>query len=110
MGPCPPGARRLSRGQAPDVCAVDLPAVPSACAAHRGRRAAARLSRDRPARGWQPVVGSRLARGSCNMIANMTRVLACGLLSLAFGLPAYARDRHVLWTVAGKHNTVYLLG
>jgi uncharacterized protein YbaP (TraB family) len=24
--------------------------------------------------------------------------------------PGQARDRHVLWTVAGKHNTVYLLG
>jgi len=44
------------------------------------------------------------------MIANTTRLLVCGLLSLAFGLPANARDRHVLWTVAGKHNTVYLLG
>jgi len=39
---------------------------------------------------------------------------AAGLLlaMLAALLPAIgqARDRHVLWTVAGQHNTVYLLG
>jgi hypothetical protein len=40
----------------------------------------------------------------------MTRVLACSALWLALALPAQARDRHVLWTVEGKHNTVYLLG
>jgi uncharacterized protein YbaP (TraB family) len=44
------------------------------------------------------------------MIANMTRVLACGALSVSLALPAQARERHVLWTVEGQHNTVYLLG
>jgi len=35
-----------------------------------------------------------------------------GLLALALALPAagFARDRSILWTVEGRHNTVYLLG
>ncbi|MCJ7453436.1 MAG: TraB/GumN family protein [Steroidobacteraceae bacterium] len=35
-----------------------------------------------------------------------------GLLALALALPAagMARDRSILWTVEGHHNTVYLLG
>jgi uncharacterized protein YbaP (TraB family) len=44
------------------------------------------------------------------MTARLTRLFACGALSLALAVPVQARDRHVLWTVAGKHNTVYLLG
>jgi uncharacterized protein YbaP (TraB family) len=37
--------------------------------------------------------------------------LVCALLSAAL-LPVVcqARERHILWTVAGRHNTVYLLG
>ena len=31
-------------------------------------------------------------------------------LAIAWSMPAHARDRHVLWTVEGRHNTVYLLG
>jgi uncharacterized protein YbaP (TraB family) len=42
------------------------------------------------------------------------RPLATSLLALAFALgsvpPAEARGRHVLWTVEGDRNTVYLLG
>jgi hypothetical protein len=43
----------------------------------------------------------------------MTRTwksLAIAGLVLSLCGAASARDRHVLWTVAGKHNTVYLLG
>ena len=36
--------------------------------------------------------------------------IAVAGLALSLCCPADARDRHVLWTVAGKHNTVYLLG
>jgi uncharacterized protein YbaP (TraB family) len=35
-------------------------------------------------------------------LVTLTAILAC--------LPATARDRHALWTVEGRHNTVYLLG
>jgi uncharacterized protein YbaP (TraB family) len=36
--------------------------------------------------------------------------LACAASALLLVAPARARDQHVLWTVAGRHNTVYLLG
>jgi uncharacterized protein YbaP (TraB family) len=42
----------------------------------------------------------------------MSRI-ACGLvaiLTLFDGAPAHAKDKHALWTVEGRHNTVYLLG
>lgn len=35
-------------------------------------------------------------------------VVSC--LSLAAGASVHARDQHALWTVEGRHNTVYLLG
>jgi uncharacterized protein len=38
------------------------------------------------------------------------RGLACAASALLLAAPALARDQHVLWTVAGRHNTVYLLG
>jgi uncharacterized protein YbaP (TraB family) len=44
------------------------------------------------------------------MTARLTRLFACGALSLALAVPVQARDRHVLWTVAGQHNTVDQLG
>ena len=36
--------------------------------------------------------------------------LACASLTGLLATPAYGRDRHVLWTVVGQSNTVYLLG
>lgn len=41
-----------------------------------------------------------------------TRVLASLVLSLLAALPAAGGERqhHILWTVQGRHNTVYLLG
>jgi len=36
--------------------------------------------------------------------------LACTALTGLLAAPAQGRDQHVLWTVAGQHNTVYLLG
>jgi uncharacterized protein YbaP (TraB family) len=36
--------------------------------------------------------------------------LACAAIAGVLATPAYGRDRHVLWTVAGQNNTVYLLG
>ena len=44
------------------------------------------------------------------MISTIKRALTCSTLSAMRCGPALARDQHVLWTVAGQHNTVYLLG
>jgi len=44
------------------------------------------------------------------MISNVKRALTCSALSAMLCGPALARDQHVLWTVEGQHNTVYLLG
>ena len=43
------------------------------------------------------------------MINAWKRLALCGI-ALVLGGVANARDHHVLWTVQGKHNTVYLLG
>ena len=44
------------------------------------------------------------------MISTIKRALTCSALSAMLCGPAFARDQHVLWTVEGQHNTVYLLG
>ena len=44
------------------------------------------------------------------MISNVKRALTCSALSAMLCGPALARDQHVLWTVEGRHTTVYLLG
>ena len=54
-----------------------------------------------------------MARELSRMIPRGLRaaLAACAVLcGIALPLASQARDRHVLWTVQGRHNTVYLLG
>ena len=42
-------------------------------------------------------------------MSRLAVVLLC-MAALAAPAPGHARDKHVLWSVQGRHNTVYLLG
>jgi uncharacterized protein YbaP (TraB family) len=44
------------------------------------------------------------------MKSGIRKMLACAAAAVVLAAPVNARDQHVLWTVAGRHNTVYLLG
>lgn len=50
-----------------------------------------------------------LPRMTFGRVAGWVSALAL-CIAFATPLPAHARARHVLWTVQGQHNTVYLLG
>ena len=52
----------------------------------------------------------RLVLPGTPLITIVKRALTCGTLSALLCGVALARDQHVLWTVEGQHNTVYLLG
>jgi uncharacterized protein YbaP (TraB family) len=52
---------------------------------------------------------SGLTRARCGRVASIALAGALLLAALAPDTCA-AKDRHILWSVAGRHNTVYLLG